>query len=278
MDPMRLDDLMAHPLAHLIPPMRKDEWEAFFDDVTIYGIKEPVTVHGNVIVDGHHRWKAAKELGLEEIPTKDVVLEDGESANELVCRLNLFRRHLSDDQRAMVAAKWAKENPKRIGRPPKTLIAAHGGTDLFEEDDADDDGKSPRALERAAKIFSVSAKKARKAAEILKSNNFFGNKVHSGELSLSAAKRKVRAQRNEPGTTAAQIAKAKAKGSKPKDKPAKPADVAEKTVRLAVETDRKAVAAFCKRWLKDQNLTKEQRAAVKKFAAAVSRGEHQEAA
>jgi uncharacterized protein (DUF1015 family) len=48
------------------------------DDIKVNGIKEPIKyveeLGGKHIVDGHHRTRAAKSLGLETVPAQKVTL------------------------------------------------------------------------------------------------------------------------------------------------------------------------------------------------------------
>ncbi len=53
----------------LIPPLSDDEFEALKEDIAKHGVIVPVVIdqHG-AIVDGHHRVRACKELGIEDYP------------------------------------------------------------------------------------------------------------------------------------------------------------------------------------------------------------------
>ena len=103
-----------HEVARLFPPMTQAEFEALKEDIGRHGLREPITAHEGEIVDGIHRDRACRELGIEPL----TVEWSGEgSLVDFVVGKNLHRRHLSESQRAMVAAKIAN---LAGGRPAKT--------------------------------------------------------------------------------------------------------------------------------------------------------------
>lgn len=70
-----ITSLKLHAQAQLIPPMRADEWRDFYQDVVFRGIKVPLEIMGDgTILDGRHRYKAALEAGLADVPVTDAVL------------------------------------------------------------------------------------------------------------------------------------------------------------------------------------------------------------
>ena len=97
--------VQPHPLATLFPPMSKAEFLALKVDIAEHGICQVVILHQNQVLDGVHRLRACTELGLDP-PTKQWNGEHGTPlAYVLAC--NLQRRHLTESQRAMAAAKLA---------------------------------------------------------------------------------------------------------------------------------------------------------------------------
>jgi N6-adenosine-specific RNA methylase IME4 len=96
----------AHPLADLLPAMSESEYTELRESIRLNGLRQPITLHPDgSILDGRHRAKACAELG---IPVAMVRFE-GEDSEALgfVLDLNLKRRHLSETQRAAVAAELA---------------------------------------------------------------------------------------------------------------------------------------------------------------------------
>jgi ParB-like chromosome segregation protein Spo0J len=107
-------DLKIDPLATLFPPMAEEEFARLKADIAARGQLEPIWTHRGRVVDGRHRLRACRELGLEPIVRE----YDGDSTVlGFVIAKNLHRRHLSANQRALVAAKLANLSG---GRPSKT--------------------------------------------------------------------------------------------------------------------------------------------------------------
>ena len=107
-------DLVIDPLATLFPAMAEDEFARLKADIAARGQLEPIWTHRGRVVDGRHRLRACRELGLEPV----VRAYDGDgTVLDFVVAKNLHRRHLSGNQRALVAAKLANLSG---GRPAKT--------------------------------------------------------------------------------------------------------------------------------------------------------------
>lgn len=94
-----------HPVSNLFPLMQGADFEALKQDIGEHGQHEPIWLHQDgSIIDGRNRHRACIELGIEpQFRTWD----GGDSLVSFVVSLNLHRRHLSESQRAMVAAKLA---------------------------------------------------------------------------------------------------------------------------------------------------------------------------
>ncbi len=83
----------------LIPPLSDDEFEALKEDIAKHGVIVPVVIdqHG-AIVDGHHRVRACKELGIEDYPVIVRAYPDEDNRTEDMLKLNLQRRHIDKQQ------------------------------------------------------------------------------------------------------------------------------------------------------------------------------------
>lgn len=101
-----------HPLANIFPLMAADEYVALKSDIRQYGLREAIWILDGQILDGRNRFKACQEVGVAPILKE----YEGDDPAAFVVSLNLKRRHLSESQRAMVAAKL--ETLKQ-GRPNK---------------------------------------------------------------------------------------------------------------------------------------------------------------
>ncbi|WLR92925.1 MT-A70 family methyltransferase [Shinella zoogloeoides] len=93
--------LPHHPLAALFPMFAEDELQRLADDIAARGQEEPVWLLDGHILDGRNREAACALIGIDAW-TKDY---EGKDPLGFVLSLNLHRRHLSESQRAMVAAR-----------------------------------------------------------------------------------------------------------------------------------------------------------------------------
>jgi 16S rRNA G966 N2-methylase RsmD len=90
-----------HPYADLFPLITGIDFEEFKKDIAINGLREPVWLYEDKILDGRNRYRACKELGINPA----IKIYQGNDPLGFVISLNLQRRHLSESQRAMVAAR-----------------------------------------------------------------------------------------------------------------------------------------------------------------------------
>lgn len=84
----------------LLPCLSEGEFEALKADIAVRGVQVPVEYdeHGNIL-DGHHRVRACRELGIKDWPRIVRVGMTDEEKIEHALALNLTRRHLSREQR-----------------------------------------------------------------------------------------------------------------------------------------------------------------------------------
>lgn len=102
-DRQSVKTLREHPEADLVPTMPASEFQALLEDIRRRGILEPLHVQfDGTVLDGRHRLRAARALGLEQVPVVLVRLQD-ETPVSYMLRAALLRRHLTDDQKAIIA-------------------------------------------------------------------------------------------------------------------------------------------------------------------------------
>ena len=177
------ESLRDHPLSHLVPEMRPSEWREFYRDVTFRGVIMPLEVLADgTVLDGRHRLRAAREAALPTVPVVDALLGDDDPAVYML-KAAVLRRHLNDDQRAMMAAKWAQENKKAPQPGPgRGKKRAANVVRSF---------KNPTRHE-ASSMFNVSARKVKDATTVLHDNQDGAEKVLQGEIALKNAHRTVK--------------------------------------------------------------------------------------
>lgn len=93
------------PFHDLLPVLPDDELKELKRDVEAKGITYDIVVdEGDRVLDGHHRLRLARELGLppDEVPIKVVEVIDDEEARARALALNMKRRQLTHEQRCKV--------------------------------------------------------------------------------------------------------------------------------------------------------------------------------
>lgn len=152
-----LADLPLHPACARLPAMTDEEYQLLKYDIRAHGLREPVCIYQEQILDGRHRYRACRELGIEP----HLVEWDGPgSPIALVLSLNLHRRHLSTSQRAMLAGKvralfqaeaqQRMRSGKAAADPPLTSEGGAGG----------------EAAAQAARLLGVGKDSVYKAAQV----------------------------------------------------------------------------------------------------------------
>lgn len=97
-----------HPIAVGLMPggMDDQEFEAFTDDITQRGVLMPITLFENKVLDGWHRYRAAKKA---QCAFKETVYTGKDPAG-YVASVNVMRRKLSSLQRALVGARLHRDH------------------------------------------------------------------------------------------------------------------------------------------------------------------------
>jgi hypothetical protein len=100
--PGEISSLRTHPDAELFPPMAGPEFEALKKDIEVHGLRDAISLHRGLVLDGVNRLRACRELG---ITPRFEVWEGEGSTLDFVLAKNARRRHLSTSRRAVVAAR-----------------------------------------------------------------------------------------------------------------------------------------------------------------------------
>lgn len=170
----------------LCPPLSDDERERLKASIASEGVRDPICLWEGTIVDGHHRFAIAEELGVE-CPTREILFRDIDAAKAWIVANQLARRNLTDVQRAYL-----------IGLEYHAIKQPVGGTK-----DVRPNGSSTKALGRKHGIASMTvARDANFAlavdslphscrAEVL-SPSFSGRLVHIMDLAAIGDEKRIR--------------------------------------------------------------------------------------
>ena len=156
-----------HPAAEIFPEMDAPALAGLTADIAANGQHEPILILDGQVIDGRCRLRACEQLGIEP-RVRDISTEGGDPFAVAVS-LNLHRRHLTESQRATVAARL--ETADR-GRPHKDA----NWHDL------------PVTRDDAAKLLNVGVRSVARAAKVLQDGiPELVAAVDQGEVAVSAA-------------------------------------------------------------------------------------------
>lgn len=187
-----------HQLSAAFPAMGEEGFQALKDSVEDIGVQNPVVIYEGAVIDGWHRYSAARELGvlcpMVELPA-DV------DPRAFVLAQNRARRHLTDSQVAFAVAavyEWAPAH-----RPPADKSVPGAGFPKTAPELAEIAGVGVRTIERAKAVVRDGAPEVQAA-------------VQSGEVSVKRAAQIVKRPKPEQAAalkaTAAPKARAAALG------------------------------------------------------------------
>lgn len=212
-----------HEYANLFPMLGAAEQDALRADIQLHGVREPVIQFEGRILDGRNRYMAARDLGLD-FPVAEF---EGDQAEALayVLSTNLHRRHLSEGQRAAVAAKLAN--------------MPHGGVRGGQEANLPLD-PAPVTLSQAADMLNVSRRSVVDAKKVLEQGApELVEAVEQGDVSVNAALAVSSLSKEEQTATVAEGARAiKAKAREVREAKASPAEAADAETIVAPEVDK----------------------------------------
>lgn len=175
-----------HPYAEIFPLIEGDDFDALVGDIKAHGLQEKIVRYGGKVLDGRNRFLACQKAKVK--PQYREFKGNDAQALSFVVSANVQRRHLTESQRAMAAAKIA--NMKQGSRTDLASRDAKSQSDAAEEMDV-----SRSSVQRAKKVVDRGSKALQDAVE-------------SGEVPLKKAASVVDLPKTE------QLAAAKAKPAK----------------------------------------------------------------
>ncbi len=214
-------DYEQHQLSAAFPVMSEEGFQALKDSVEDIGVQNPVVLFEGKVIDGWHRYCAARELGAN-CPT--VELPADVDPRSFVLAQNRARRHLTDSQVAFAVAavyEWAPAH-----RPPTDKSVPGADFPKTAPELAEIAGVGVRTIERAKAVVRDGAPEVQAA-------------VQSGEVSVKRAAQIVKRPKPEQAAalkaTAAPKAKAAALGDELQQKPTIDAEDVPQAADLARE-------------------------------------------
>ena len=166
--------MKIHKYCKIFPSIDGDEFKQLVLDIKANGLHQKITTLNGFILDGQNRYAACVAAGLppsfEELPA-------GIDPLKFVISQNLNRRHLTESQRAMIAAAISESANLRTTQ------------------------------EEAAKTLNVSVRSVQKAVRVRRNSKQDAKAVTDGKIRLDAADKKQHPKPPdpEPSTTDAEI-------------------------------------------------------------------------
>src|SRR5262245_64659105 len=102
---VRVRSLAPHPLAEMFPLIEGDDFAALVESICANGIRVPIMLYQDKILDGRNRYRAAVEAGHTFAERDFAQLAPGVDAEAWVISANLQRRQLDNRGKRAVIAK-----------------------------------------------------------------------------------------------------------------------------------------------------------------------------
>ena len=119
----------------LIPALTADELNLLTENIKKDGVREPILIWRNTIIDGHNRYAICRENNIP-FETKEIEFYDDNEALLFIIKNQLGRRNLTDFNRANLALQLesifkekAKENQKQASFITNILRSSQDGVD-----------------------------------------------------------------------------------------------------------------------------------------------------
>ena len=172
-----------HPFASLFPMLGDKELDELGDDIKENGQAESCKLQRGMLLDGRNREDAAYRKGLgfrwEAFPGDD------RAALAFVISKNLRRRHLTESQRAMVAAKLGKF---KLGDNQHSREAAQICAPTIPGMEATEQQPAPMSQTERSELLNVSRRSVQHAEEVAeKGAPELQAAVDAGKIAVSTA-------------------------------------------------------------------------------------------
>src|ERR1043166_4191005 len=177
--------MQTRSASSLFPLMNELELKALANDIKTNGLNEKIVLLNGKILDGRNRFKACQLAGIKPQFTQ---WKNGKDPFAWVISQNLHRRHLTEDQRAVAAAKIQTEMSKHF-RQERAKAGAAGRWKCLS---ATSTGKHRDSRSFAAHMLGVSSHKVRQAIVLLNDHPHVADRIAKGEIGMFHARKLVK--------------------------------------------------------------------------------------
>lgn len=126
---IKTSELTINPrFDHLLHALHPDELKQLKESIAAEGVQDPVKVWGDVIVDGHNRYRIAKEFGITELPCLPMYFDSDEDAEVWILRNQIGRRNTPEQMRSLYIGRLYERLKATMGsnEAVKTITEKEG--------------------------------------------------------------------------------------------------------------------------------------------------------
>lgn len=191
-----------HPYSEIFPLIEGAEFDALVTDIKAHGLREKIWLYEGKVLDGRNRYLACQKAKVRPAYRKFTGREN--DALSFVVSANITRRHLTEQQRALAAARVATLEKGGDTNAPRGALTQTEAAEVFNV--------GRRSVQRARQVIDQGSKALQRAVE-------------SGEVPLTKAAAVVDLPKSE------QLKAATQKPAAP-DAPERPEDDADEDAAL----------------------------------------------
>lgn len=152
-----------------IRPLSGEEFKQLEENIVADGeVREPIVVWQGVIVDGHHRWQIIQKHPMIPYKVKEMDFADKYAAIVWMCRNQVGRRNLTDDQRMALIGEAYAAQKKTQGAADGFRGNRYAKVVNLHSEDLLKNSPDKRTVASVAKAFNVGASTVERAERFLK--------------------------------------------------------------------------------------------------------------
>ena len=179
--PEQINIQIDYSFKYLIPPLTDAEYKGLEENILADGIRDPIVLWNNTIVDGHNRYEIARKYGLP-FETVQKEFDSAKDAEQWIILNQFGRRNLSAYDRSVLALKL---KPIVAEKAKENILATQNNSNSTVHQKSD---KQITTSKELAKIAGVSHDTIHKVERIEKEASPEVKKmVRDGEISINKA-------------------------------------------------------------------------------------------
>ena len=146
----QIGEYERHPLSAMFPDMPEEDYQELVASIDESGVRTPIMMLDDKILDGWHRYRAAKDAGLSSLEIHHYDVKEHGDPRRYVADQNIQRRHIPPYERALIMARLSEWRPSGIN---SGTIGAD--STLTNHEMAQRAGVSERTIGRAKRTVRV---------------------------------------------------------------------------------------------------------------------------